>query len=465
MPPSPPAVATQCFVFPQELVDMVIDEVQDDLSSLKTFGLVGSRWSQRTREYLFKNVELSELLIHPLDPATRCKQLLQILEIKPQLCRSVQCLTISGATTDDSRDALGWLQTCPDDVIKVLSLLRDVREFALTEGMKHLDWPSLPLPLQVALYSFMLRPNVVDLSLSGVAFMEVIPLLQHPSLRQLRLHIVSTDDDAFFPLNERPKNDPEANELAPAALQKLSFCASGYTLDLLLAGMKDPQATLDLSQITELEVGSLYFDEIMEEVWEKFYPVCCQNVERYVVSPGGAPPPSYFPHDIPNFHVPLFAFDYFPKLKHLRVMLPSYYIPYAEHDPIPYLFDAFDIVTASKPMPLETFDLEIDFKDIDKDVEPTDITETVVEIGKREEIWGRMNEILGRRDAFPNLATVSIHITLTFCKFTESDEEWDAIENTILAFMPNLQGKVSVWGFMPYVSIQKIYFKMNSFSC
>jgi hypothetical protein len=435
---------------------MVIDEVQDDLASLKTFGLIGPQWCQRSREYLFKNIDLSELLIHPLDPIARCKQLLEILKVKPQLCRSVQRLTIAGSTTDDDRDAPGWLQVCPDDVIRVLSLLTDVREFALGQGLDHLDWSSLPLPLQVAIHSFMFRPNVVDLSLSGVSRMEIIPLLQHPSLLQLRLHIVSpssADDDAFLPLNVRPENNCEVSNIASAPLQKLCFTASCDIMELLLAGMKDPQATLNLAQITELEVGSLYFDEGMEDVWEKFHPECCQNVERYVVSPGGAPPPSYFPDDIPNFHMPLFAFDCFPKLKHLRVMLPSYYIPYAEHDPIPYLFDAFDIVTSSKPMPLETFDLEIDFKDIDKDVEPVDITETVVEIAKREEIWGRMDEILGRRDAFPHLTTVSLHITLTFCKFTESDEEWDAIENTILAFMPNLQGKVFVWGYMPYVSI------------
>ncbi|RXW13560.1 hypothetical protein EST38_g12297 [Candolleomyces aberdarensis] len=454
MPPSPPVAAAQCFVLPQELIDMVIDEVQDDLSSLKTFGLIGRQWCQRSREYLFKAIDLSELLIHPLSPVARCKQFLEILEAKPQLCRSIQRLTIAGSTTDDEQKAPGWLQVCPDDVIKALSLLTDVRGFGLGEGLDHLDWSLLPLPLKVAIHSFMFRPNIVELSLSGVSFMEIIPLLQHPSLQQLRLHIVSpssADDDAFLPLNIRPQSDCKVSGMESKPLQKLYFCGNGYLMELLLAGMKDPQATFNFFQITELEVGTLYFDESMEYVWETFYPECCQNVERYTVSPGGIPPPSYFPDEIPPFHMPLFAFDCFPKLKYLRVMLPSYYLPHAEHDPIPYLFDSFNVVTSSKPMLLETFDLEIDFKDIDKDAEPVDITELVAEIAKREDIWQRMDEILGSRDAFPHLATVCIHITLTYCKFTESDEEWDAIENTILALMPNLKERLSVWGYMPYV--------------
>jgi hypothetical protein len=74
--------------FPQELVDSIIDELQNDVASLRTCSLVSKPWAHRSRKHLFESVHLPTCLLRkwlvripagpvsPLDPRHHVRSLL-----------------------------------------------------------------------------------------------------------------------------------------------------------------------------------------------------------------------------------------------------------------------------------------------------------------------------------------------------------------------------------------------------
>jgi hypothetical protein len=153
--------------------------------------LVGKRWTQRTRKHLFHKIELIEISNHPLDPTTRCKQLVELLEANSGLCKHTRTLILQSSTVDPDAEEkardLGWLQVCSEDVIKVLQMLcRSVNSIAFCQGKTAaMNFAHLSPPLREALQSFVARPDIIDLSLFGVHSMEMTSLAQNHSMEKL----------------------------------------------------------------------------------------------------------------------------------------------------------------------------------------------------------------------------------------------------------------------------------------
>ncbi|KAJ2932433.1 hypothetical protein H1R20_g4660, partial [Candolleomyces eurysporus] len=448
---------------PQELIDKVVDETKDDFSGLKALSLVGTQWSQRTRKHMFKEIRLMEQLHHPLDSKTRCRRLLELLEANDRLRKHPQTLVIQSSTSYEESSELepGWLQVCSDNVIEVLSMLRNVNVVILQQGAMRMNFSHLSFPLRAALHSFISRPEIIDLTLSGIDCMELIPLVQHPSLKNLSIGPLvapPAEIDAHLPLNicQIPfnKNDSTTaftSRRKKKSLRKLSVCGPGTAFCLLLAAAKDSQATLGFHRITTLEIGTLYFDFVMVLLWQPFLHYCCKNVERYSVTPGPVlPPSSDVPNGIPPLHPSIFSLDRLPKLKHLEIRVPYYYLPFPQHDPIPHLLEALENLSSphssdAQSVSLQTLNFGIDFANLDIKSESVDVTGVLDEISRRQDIWGRLDEILSRRHVFSQLTIVNFHMLLgVWCKFRQSLEELDGLSNTIHSYMPNLGEQIEL---------------------
>ncbi|RXW22438.1 hypothetical protein EST38_g3436 [Candolleomyces aberdarensis] len=448
------------FVLPQELIDKVVDEA--DFQSLKTLGLVSKQWCPRTRELLFKDINLSEKLDHPLDPATRCERLLELLEAKSELRRLPRTLLIRSSTFDDEDWSLGWLQVCSDDVIKILGMLQNVNVVALREGRMRLDFCHLPLSLRAALYSFISRRNVIELTLIGVRCMEMTPLVQHPSLQKLRLafnHPLPAELEPFPALKVGVKqwSTSEAASLssredsAPPKkfLRHLDVTRAGSTLYLLVAASQNPQATLDFTRIEWLKVGTLGFNTAMTRVWPHFLETFCQNVSRYSVMRGPArPKPEHLLDGTLTFNPSLLPLAHLPNLERLRVDVPHYYLLTPGYSLFPYLLEALAELSASrKPVPLSVLEIGIAFEGPPAGFEYEGIPHTVADLLRCEEIWERLDEILSDRQVFSQFKTVIVRMGRD-ARFTSplSAKERKEMKDDIRSYMPNLveQSKVKV---------------------
>ncbi|RXW17213.1 hypothetical protein EST38_g8642 [Candolleomyces aberdarensis] len=449
------------FGLPQELIDKVVDKA--DFQSLKTLGLVSKQWCPRTRELLFKGIKLSEELDHPLDPTTRCERLLELLEAKSELRRLPRTLLIRSSTYEDKDKDLGWLQVCSDDVIKILGMLQNVSVVCLQQGAMQMNFSHLPSPLRAALHSFISRRNVVELTLLGVECIEMTPLVQHRSLRRLSLSFSRpprAELGAFFPLNLGRKRRPTTNRaslssredsaLSRTILRELDVSGAGYALFLLAAASQDPQATLDLTQIKVLRVGTMGFGRTMTLVWPYFLQTFCQNVSHYSVALGPARPrdPEDIQDGLPSFNPSILCLARLPSLKCLHVEVPHYYLGVPRLSLLPYLLEALRSLSSSrKPVPLEVLDVKVDFENLDPKSEPEDVTQILTALSKCQELWGRLDEILSNRQVFSQLITLVVRMGLdTRCTFTQSDEELDELKNDMRSYMPNLveQSKVEV---------------------
>ncbi|RXW22433.1 hypothetical protein EST38_g3434 [Candolleomyces aberdarensis] len=449
---------------PQELIDKVVDETEDDSSGLKALSLVGTQWSQRARKHMFREIRLMEQLDHPLDPKTRCRRLLELLESNDRLRKYPQTLVIQSSTNYEENMELepGWLQICSDNVIEILSMLQNVSVVILQEGAMRMNFSHLPLPLRAALHSFISRPEIIDVTLSGIDRMELIPLVQHPSLKNLSigaLVVPPAEIDAHLPLNicQTPFNKHDSNTTVFTSrreknlLQKFSVCGPGTAFCLLLAAAKDSQATLRFHRITVLEIGTLNFDFVMVLLWQPFLHYCCKNVVSYSVTPGPVlPPSSDVPNGIPPLHPSIFSLDRLPKLKHLHVRVPYCYLPFPQHNPLPHLLEALENLSSPdgsdvRSVPLQTLDLGIDFANLDIKSESVDVTGILDEISRRQDIWGRLDETLSLRHVFSQLTTVNLHMLLGLrCKFRQSMEELDELNNTIHSYMPKLGEQIEL---------------------
>ncbi|RXW22432.1 hypothetical protein EST38_g3437 [Candolleomyces aberdarensis] len=447
------------FVLPQELVDKVVDEA--DFQSLKTLGLVSKQWCPRTRELLFKDINLSENLDHPLDPITRCKRLLELLETKSYLCKLPQTLFIRSSTYDDKEKDLGWLQVCSDDVIKILEMLQNVSAVGLLQGEMEMNFCHLPLPLRAALHSFISRRKVIELHLLGVGSIEITPLFQHRSLRRLFLsfsHPPLAELGAFFPLDVARKRGLTTASLssredsAPSKkfLQHLDVTGAGLALYLLVATSQNPQATLDFTRIQRLRVGTTGFGNPMTRIWPYFLQTFCQNVSHYavVLGPGRPMNPEDIQDRVPSLNPSIFSLTQLPSLKCLHVEVPQYFLRIPRLNLRPYLLEALWALSSShKPVPLRILEFGVDFDSLDPKSKPEDVTQTLTDLSKCQEFWGRLDEILSNRQVFSHLSTVGVHMGLhKRCTFTQSAEELDKLKKDIRSYMPNLveQSKAKV---------------------
>jgi hypothetical protein len=455
---------------PQELIDKIIDAAEDDVQILKVLALVSTQWTPRTRKHLLKLLRLGEQLSHPLDPITRCRRLVEILEANRGLRNHPETLVIQCSTTDTDAEekdrSLGWIQVCSEELIKILHMLRrSVNAVTFSQGATAMNFAHLSPTLREALHSFVARPNIVDLSLLGVHSMEMTSMVEHRSMEQLFIAFSAppqAEIDAFLSkFGVRDLEQQPASTIAPLPsskrsvsskkfLRTLTVCGGGHALYLLLSKSQSAQATLDFSRIISVTVGTVHWDQAMAMIWPYYLKSFCQNVQSYCVLHG---PWKLMRSDIPDettlpFDPAVFSFDQLPRLRYLTVEVPHFSLSFPQHNPIPHLLEGLETLASSpKPVPLKRLTLDFNFGSLNG---VDDVTKVLAEVLKRQNIWGRLDEILSRR-VFSSLTDVTVDMLIRRCKFDQSVDELDELKSAMLSYMPNLgeQSKIKVIFYLP----------------
>jgi hypothetical protein len=176
------------FNLPQELIDLVIDQFEDDdddgTRQWVAISLVGRSWYRRTRDHLFGSITIDQ---DEFETVAACigkiKGLCSLLKANEDLSRSVKSFCLFDVSTELFDDAAGVGHT----VVEIISLLSFLREF-LFHGMES---PKVPLAVHNAIFSLVYQPNLNYLFLEDLPGVDIVSIVQRSRmglLQHFRVH-------------------------------------------------------------------------------------------------------------------------------------------------------------------------------------------------------------------------------------------------------------------------------------
>ncbi|KAK7042560.1 hypothetical protein R3P38DRAFT_2891201 [Favolaschia claudopus] len=203
--------------FPQELVDIIVDELHDDIPTLKACALTAPTFVASARIHIFRKIELTppttKLDGRPSSSSTQCQKLLKLLTTRPHIASLIKelCLVLAGKSCDVDFDrrrypriggaAQGshWVVDATRTLSLILPLL-DLKRICLVENVaiygahmatRRLRWNDMGRSLRSALEGILSSPRLEAVHLRGMCFDSPHQLLslfsEATSLKELRL--------------------------------------------------------------------------------------------------------------------------------------------------------------------------------------------------------------------------------------------------------------------------------------
>ncbi|KAJ7491198.1 hypothetical protein FB451DRAFT_1389924 [Mycena latifolia] len=230
---------------PQELIDIIVDDIQDDSATLKICSYVSPAFRRSSQRHIFSRIRLL-----PPWSANRpipCKKFYELLLSAPHLASYVRFLEI---IEGDGRGArhISWIAS--DRTLELVLPLLQLRRLSL-----HCTWPnslnaySLPGPLKEQLHNVLHSPTLTSLSLGRMLFAPSdfhFLLGSCAGLKELTLSNVSVH--SALDVDDPKTTEPDAHR---AQLESLVVVESnGEIIELLLS----PQSPVDLRSLHTLSI-------------------------------------------------------------------------------------------------------------------------------------------------------------------------------------------------------------------
>ncbi|KAJ7677249.1 hypothetical protein B0H17DRAFT_121586 [Mycena rosella] len=247
---------------PQELIDIVTDNIQNDPVTLKACSYAASSFRRSSQRHLFSRIKL--LPPRSAKRSTPCEKFHEVLASAPHLASYVRCLEILEGYDTDGKPArnLPWIRS--DRTLELVLPLLRLRRFSL-----HCTWPaslnisSLPGTLKAQFHDVLHSPTLASLSLGRIVF---TPSNFHfyldgcRSLKELTLSNVSVHSSLDV-------DDPETveSDALRAQLESLDVVESdGEVIDLLLS----LQSPVDLRHLRTMSIygylDSLHLNDLVQ---------------------------------------------------------------------------------------------------------------------------------------------------------------------------------------------------------
>ncbi|KAF8074515.1 hypothetical protein FPV67DRAFT_585215 [Lyophyllum atratum] len=152
--------------FPQELVDMIIDEDPDDLETLKTFALVSKTCLPQARKHLFSLVHFLTAASNPTIARESHARFRSILSRDPRVGTYVRELFVRDTVSDPSDDRESWIRDDPSfhQTLRTLAA-GGLERFTLETELR---WTSFPPGFKQALMGAFTAPSLQFLDLRGL---------------------------------------------------------------------------------------------------------------------------------------------------------------------------------------------------------------------------------------------------------------------------------------------------------
>jgi hypothetical protein len=216
---------------PQDVIDLIIDELPNDRDALKQCSLVAPTFLAESQKHLFAVVRL--------DQDTQCYKLLAVLRNNPRLATYILHLTIS--------DQYSFVRREGENLALVLELLTSLQSLSL----HYVSWHHLYAGPRSAVLELLRLPSLTSLSCCGLYD---FPLDYLGGLNQLkRLSLWFMDSSWVRDLSERNLNSLSCSQ--KGQLETLSLgthsCLSGR---LVLGILTEPKSLLGITNLRKLSI-------------------------------------------------------------------------------------------------------------------------------------------------------------------------------------------------------------------
>ncbi|KAG7452995.1 uncharacterized protein BT62DRAFT_925537 [Guyanagaster necrorhizus] len=183
---------------PQEIVDQITDELQEDFTTLKACALVSRSWKDSSQRHIFSDI-FFETPPEPLPlEMSPCHIFHRLLTTSPHLGRHVRHLEIcdEGRTSDSTRR---WILASVETLMSVISLLKCLSSVDIS--FSGLWWEDV-LSLKNVLVAIFQLESLRSVALEDfqVRLNELFSLLQSRSIRDLSISAIEVLPDLSPPL-------------------------------------------------------------------------------------------------------------------------------------------------------------------------------------------------------------------------------------------------------------------------
>lgn len=176
-------------VFPQELIDLIIEDAAEDTRSLLSCALTSSSFYPASRRVLFSQVELDMHTNLRPDVMTRSARLNRALVRNPHLLPLIKSVVVRRMFAQE-RGSPCFLQQDRDSLEILLNLIH-LRRLTLI-GHIHKDWALLPPNLRTVVASICHSARLEHLTIDSLSNFPAHLLSSCLSLRQVELTSMST---------------------------------------------------------------------------------------------------------------------------------------------------------------------------------------------------------------------------------------------------------------------------------
>ncbi|KAJ6572173.1 hypothetical protein B0H19DRAFT_679218 [Mycena capillaripes] len=234
-------------VFPQELVDIVVDYLYDDITTLKSCSLSAHTFVSSTRIHIFRKVEI----LPPADPLSSpnsCQRFCELLTSPPHIAPLVEELSIVLVDSDTKYDLFldrdnledrhfPWVMA--DRTLSLVLPLLDLKRISLTEdlrmrwshnGRSSMSWDDVAGQLKSALAKVFSSPRLVSVRLRGIVLQSPFQLLslfsEATALKEMslsRAHFTQPDHQ-YAPWPESQPWRPQLRSLLITDFKRRTFC-------------------------------------------------------------------------------------------------------------------------------------------------------------------------------------------------------------------------------------------------
>lgn len=218
---------------PQELVDLIVDNLEDDISSLEACSLTSRAFLASSRRYQFSEIELTGLPLSHQSASrpqmqTLCDKFLALIERSPHIAPLVKDLSIL-------EGGVPWLANRRSPLPLVLRQLVNLEHISIGDPGRSMDWSLLPRRVRESLMDILHSPKLQSVILMAIDELphpsKLFPAVEESSLNEISLIEVNLREELQNSADSPPSLPLTFLQLAIFEQQLVSFL--GYFKNML----------------------------------------------------------------------------------------------------------------------------------------------------------------------------------------------------------------------------------------
>lgn len=219
---------------PQEIVDRILDELQDDIPTLKICSFVSRSFLPTCRRHIYSTLDL--MCTDPVKHSDKMKFVEQVLVHNPDIAHLIHHFKIA---------IIG------DSSISILTQLSHLRSLTIQRGK--FQW-TCSVELESTIFTIFQSNLLVSLTITDTCDLPVSVLCACPQLKILRLHNV-TDE-------KRREILPSLPVLMKGQLIHLDLTGSNTVIPWLIRCLHNPESALRIDRLRLFDSSVYHEDEI-----------------------------------------------------------------------------------------------------------------------------------------------------------------------------------------------------------